>query len=131
MKLLKLHEGQYAIHAVCNDQGAVPLLDFLENLGANQRSSVNGMYNLLVRCAEFGPPRNADLKHHLGDGIFELIKGRLRVLFFTEKGKLVICTHGFVKKTRKTPKREIDAAKRIRQRYLAASEEKRIQILED
>lgn len=35
------------------------------------------------------------------------------------KGTLVIATHGFVKKTQKTPKREIEKAEQLRKEYLA------------
>lgn len=103
MKLLKLHEGQYTVHAVCDERGEAQLLEFLEGLGANYNSNRNGMLNLLERCAEHGPPRNADLKHRLDDGIYELIKGQLRVVFFTDAGKLIICSHGFLKKISQSP----------------------------
>lgn len=131
MKLIKLHEGQYTVHAVCDRQGEAELLQFLEGLGANYRSSRDGMLNLLERCAEHGPPRNADLKHHLDDGIFELIKGQLRVLFFTDAGKLIICSHGFLKKSRKVPKKDIDAAKQARKHYQDAREANQLEIMED
>jgi len=72
MKLLKLHERQYAIQAVCDNHGSALLLEFLAGLGANLKANRNGMLALLNHCAENGPPRNADLKHHLEDGIFEL-----------------------------------------------------------
>lgn len=131
MKLLKLHESQYTIHAVCDGRGEVQLLQFLEGLGANYASSRNGMLNLLERCAEHGPPRNADLKHQLDDGIYELRKGQLRVVFFTDAGKLIICSDGFLKKTRKTPPREIEAARQARKQYQEARDANQLEILED
>lgn len=131
MRLLKLHEGQYTVHAICDGQGEAQLLQFLEGLGANYSSSRNGMLNLLERCAGHGPPRNADLKHRLDDGIFELIKGQLRVIFFTDAGNLIICSHGFLKKTRKVPRKEIEAAKRARRQYQKAREANPIEIMED
>ena len=58
----------------------------------------------------------------LGEGIFELrtqVAGNIeRVLFFFfERGKIVL-THGFVKKTQKTPPSEIKRAKEYRSDYL-------------
>ena len=38
-----------------------------------------------------------------------------RILYFFVVGERVIITHGFVKKTKKTPSREIAKAKRIRE----------------
>lgn len=34
-----------------------------------------------------------------------------------DKNTLVLCTHGFIKKTQKTPKKEIDKAEKIRKEY--------------
>ena len=40
-----------------------------------------------------------------------------RVFCFFDKGKLVIAANGFQKKTKKTPKKEIEIALRIKQEY--------------
>src|SRR5699024_2443580 len=131
VKLLKLHELQYTIHAVCDNQGKAALLDFLEGLGANLKSNRDGMLNLLDYCAENGPPQNTEHKHHLDDGTLELRKGNLRVLYFTDAGNLIICSHGLIKKSQKTPPKDIKAAKRARSRYLDAKDARQLQILED
>lgn len=135
MKLVKLHEEQLAVYAVCGNQGKAPLLDFLVNLSANLKASRDRMLRLLERCAEEGPPENRIHKHYLGEGIFELRSGRLRVLFFTDTNngtnKLIICSHGLIKKGRKIPKRDIKIAQRARSRYLDAKREQRLQIQED
>ena len=48
-------------------------------------------------------------------GIYELIAGRLRVLFFnTESGRIIICTHLFMKQGQKTPDSEKARARRIK-----------------
>ncbi len=47
-------------------------------------------------------------------------KQQIRLLGFwdpTQKA-IVICTHGFVKKTQKTPKSQIDRARKYRMKYL-------------
>lgn len=57
----------------------------------------------------------------LSDGIFEVrvIQGNqiTRVLYFFVIGKKIILTNGFVKKTQKTPTREIELAKKYRTDY--------------
>lgn len=57
----------------------------------------------------------------LSDGIFEVraIQGDqiTRVLYFFVIGKKIILTNGFVKKTQKTPTREIELAKKYRTDY--------------
>jgi len=66
---------------------------------------------------------------HLDDGIFEL-RAQVgtditRVLYFFVIGKRAILTHGFVKKTDKTPSIEIEKAKSYRAEYLSREENKK------
>lgn len=55
------------------------------------------------------------------DGLFEarikLGSDIWRVFCFFDKGKLVILLNGFVKKSKKTPQKEIDKAKRLMTQY--------------
>jgi phage-related protein len=47
-------------------------------------------------------------------------KQQIRLLAFWDPNKqsLIICTHGFVKRTQKVPKSEIDRAQKFRTQYL-------------
>ena len=63
---------------------------------------------------------------HLDDGIFEL-RAQIgsdisRALYFFVIGRKAILTHGFVKKTQKTPPSEIERAKVYRADYLSRKE---------
>ena len=55
------------------------------------------------------------------DGIFELRaqsgNNISRVLYFFFVGNKIILTHGFIKKTQKTPREEIDKAKAYRKDF--------------
>lgn len=55
------------------------------------------------------------------DGLFEarikLGSNIWRVFCFFDKGNLVILLNGFIKKSKKTPKQEIDQAKRLMTQY--------------
>ena len=42
--------------------------------------------------------------------IWQITAKRIRVLFFYDKGHIVICTHGFIKKSGATPKAEKHSA---------------------
>ena len=71
---------------------------------------------------ENGPELREPYSSHLDDGIFE-VRARVgtnlaRVLYFFFIGKRVIATHGFTKKTQKTPPSEIDRAKIYRKDFL-------------
>jgi phage-related protein len=77
---------------------------------------------LISRTADHGPPLNElhcrALDGKYAEGLFEFkAPGGTRVLWFYDKNR-IICTHGFVNKGQKTPKKEIDKAQAIRQLYL-------------
>ena len=64
---------------------------------------------------------------YIDDGIFEL-RAKVgsdisRVLYFFFTGKRVVLTNGFVKKTQKTPAKEIELAKKYRKDFLLREEE--------
>ena len=65
---------------------------------------------------EFGPNIGKPYTAPMGSGLFEIrAKGKEgigRALFCLEKDKEIIILHSFIKKTQKTPKREIDKARR-------------------
>ncbi len=48
---------------------------------------------------------------------FQGITYRLLAFWDKDTGNLVIATHGFVKKTQKTPEKEIDRAEALRKEY--------------
>ena len=62
------------------------------------------------------------LSESLGDGIFELRAKTgtniSRVMYFFVVGDRAVLTHGFIKKTQKTPPREIERANKIRDDYI-------------
>jgi phage-related protein len=68
------------------------------------------------RIAAVGPNLGAPHTDAFGDGLFELrLKGKegiARVFFCTLIGRRVMMLHSFVKKTQKTPLREIEVARK-------------------
>jgi phage-related protein len=79
--------------------------------------SIAARYIVLTRrIAAVGPNLGPPHTEAFGDGLFELrLKsqdGIARVFFCTLVGRRVMMLHAFVKKTQKTPLREIDIARR-------------------
>ena len=74
-----------------------------------------------TRLEEYGNQAREPLSKHLEDVIFEVrtIEGSdiIRILYFFDSGRIIIATNGFVKKQQKTPKNEIDLAKKRRDSY--------------
>ena len=68
--------------------------------------------------AKNGSTLSEDIMKHIEDEIWELRPGKNRVLYFFYKNNKYILLHHFVKKTQKTPKREIEKAKREMKDYI-------------
>ena len=122
MRLRPVRLKLWKLYAVCNERGDCELLDFLAGLEGGLMKNASRMRELLDRVAESGPPRNTEISHDLDKrkGIWEFIQGDLRVLWFYDKGKLIICSHGVIKKARRTPRSEIDRACRAFDAYTDA-----------
>ena len=65
---------------------------------------------------DFGPALGKPHTAPMGGGLFEVrAKGKEgigRSLFCTVKGQEIVILHSFVKKTQRTPKKELDKARR-------------------
>lgn len=98
-----------------DERGRRPVEEFIDGLDPKMRAKVFGRLMLLE---EHGQRLGMPFSRHLEDGIFELRTPQgsniTRVLYFFVVGERAILTHGFVKKTQRTPPREIERAKRAR-----------------
>ncbi len=99
--------------------GQKPIEDFLKALDVKMRAKVVLMMELLEKK---GTELREPYSKALGDGIFEL-RCKLgsnvsRTLYFFFSGAKIIITNGFIKKTRKTPQRELELAKARRAEYV-------------
>ena len=123
MPILTIREGvRYAIYA-WGGEDSCELLQFLGDLERESNPDATRIVYLISRTADHGPPRNElqcrALEGKHAQGLFEFkAPGGTRVLWFYDKDRIIICTHGFVKKSQKTPRKEIDKARIIRERYL-------------
>lgn len=100
----------------CDDEsGHRPAEEFIDGLDPKMKAKVFGRLELLE---EHGNRLGMPYSRHLEDGIYEVRTPQgndiTRVLYFFAIGNRILLTHGFVKKTQKTPPREIERAKRIR-----------------
>lgn len=100
------------------EKGERPSLDFINTLEVKLRAKA---FRDLKLLEEKGNELRLPYSEELGDGIFELrtIQGNniVRNLYFFIIGKKIIITHGFRKKTQKTPPEEIAKAKNYREDY--------------
>ena len=87
------------------------------------------MVGLMEILQEKGTALREPYSKPLEDGIFELkaVQGSnisRALFFFFIKGRIVI-THGFIKKTKKTPRSEIELARKYRADYLRRHSQER------
>lgn len=110
---------QFMVAFYEKSDGTKPAAEFLQSLDNKMRAKMLRTIGLLQ---EFGGDLREPLSKPLGDGIFELraqVGNNIsRVLYFFIVGKRIILTNGFIKKTQKTPEREIALAKKYRNDYL-------------
>lgn len=112
----------YTVEFVETSSGKSPFEEFLDDLDDEVQAEI------LATITDFIDKKNNNhrvkesLSKKIKDDIFELrttfADGIARTLFFYLKGKRVIITHGFIKKTQKTPKQEIARAIKLRNDYL-------------
>ena len=99
--------------------GGNPVEDFLSSLDVTMRAKAVGLLQILQ---ERGNQLREPYTKPLGDGIFELRiqsgNNISRILYFFYTGGKIIVTNGFVKKTQRTPVKEINLAKKYRRDYL-------------
>lgn len=71
---------------------------------------------------DFGTRLGEYVTKHLEEDIWELRPGNNRVLFFFYANNTFVLLHHFRKKTQKTPRREIEKAKRERDDWISRKE---------
>lgn len=99
--------------------GERPAEEFLDSLDVKMRGKLVMTLKVLQ---EQGNRLREPYSKHLEDGIFE-VRGKVgsdisRVLYFFYYGGHIVLTNGFIKKTQKTPRGEIEKAKLYRKDFI-------------
>jgi phage-related protein len=112
-------EGNKKMHGIVfykDINGNAPIKDYIKQLKAktdkNSRIKLNKIQDYIKALRIHGTQLGEPYIKHLADEIWELRPIKDRVLFAKWLKGGFILLHHFVKKTKKTPRREIDQAKR-------------------
>jgi phage-related protein len=113
--------GKYQMHEIIiyeTERGEAPISDYIKSLADRQAKSKDSrvkydkIMDYLDYLAQEGKQAGEPYIKHLDGEIWELRPLADRILFAAWIGESFILLHQFIKKTQKTPKREIEQAKR-------------------
>lgn len=123
MRLRVLASKKFEVLEIADSNDSA--IGFLSDSEAQWSGVVRGMKALFGRYAELGRQgMTADWFHEVSrsEGIWQFSKGRLRIFCFVDGGRLLILTHGALKKTQKASVEEVNRAIAARDRYLVAKQ---------
>ena len=110
---------EYIIEFYGTKDGFEPAREFIESLDTKMLAKIIRIIELLERN---GPTVRLPYSEFLRDGIFEIRAKQgtdiVRVFYFFTFGRKIILTNGFIKKTQKTPKKEINKAIELKNDYM-------------
>ena len=111
---------QFQVEFYDTEDGRTPAQEFLDSLEPKMNAKMVGLMEILE---EKGYSLREPYSAPLEDGLFELraVQGSnisRALFFFYVEGRIVI-THGFIKKTQKTPRAQIELAKKYREDFFA------------
>ena len=102
------------------EAGGEPVREWLKGLSPEDRKTIGED----IKTVEFGWPIGMPVCKPLGGGIYEvrssLAQNRIaRVLFYIDRKGRMILLHGFMKKTQKTPREDLELTKNNKSKHQA------------
>lgn len=107
-----------------NENGDIPVRDYLKKLKNKAKTDKTSrvlyekIYYYIGILERFGTRCGSKYTKHIEDDIWELRPVGDRIFFFYWKDDTFVLLHCFHKKTQKTPKKEIEQAKRNKEDFL-------------
>ena len=103
-----------------DERGRYPVREFLDTLPEKDQARILQTAQLLEDFGlQFGAPYVKAVRGKLWELRVRAGRANHRILYFAFVGQRFILLHGFVKKTRKTPAREIEIAERRMAEFIA------------
>ncbi len=112
-------EAEFTIEFAELPNGRVPAREFLDSLDDKAAARIDAF---IERLRIYGNRMQGKFVKKLTNDVFELRVKQFdrifRVLFFYQRGMLIVITSGFQKKTEQTPTSEITRAEQLRRLWL-------------
>jgi phage-related protein len=115
-------ENDWQIIFYTDEQGQSPVEDFLTELEKIDKKIVGRFIWSLDQLKERNVKAREPLVRQIEGKIWELREESntniFRIMYFFYTGKKIILLHGFQKKSQKTPKKEIEVARKRMEQYI-------------
>ena len=121
-------DKMFEVHFYEDRRGHKPIKELLNDLrdkaetNKDARVQYHKISVYITILEKYGTKAGEPIVKHIGDNIWELRPLSHRIFFFYWQKNRFILLHHFVKKTNKTPLREIEQAKRNMQDYKERNE---------
>ncbi len=92
--------------------GNEPVREWLRALETDYKKSIGEDIKLIQFRWPLGMPLVRKMENDLWEARSNLAHGNISRVFFTISGSQMVLLHGFIKKAQKTPKKEIELARR-------------------
>lgn len=129
-----LAEDRYQIVGVM-DGDACPALDFLLVGEVSTKAARTGLAEMLEKVAELGlqgVPSKWTHEANKKEGIYEFVKGPLRLFFFKGDGKqIAVCTSGVRKSGQKADPQAVNKAVSLKDDYFSAKASNKLKVVDD
>ena len=106
----------HEIHFYRDKKGSQPVLEYINELSGKKdkdsRIKLSKIHDYIQALSEYGTQAGEPYIKHLDGNIWELRPLRDRIVFVCWLNGSYVLLHHFMKKTQKTPAREIEKAKR-------------------
>lgn len=108
----------YTVKFYEDANGKSEVRDYLEELACNSKTdkntriNKNKIFTYIKALQEYGTRIGKPIVKHIEDNLWELRPLSNRIYFFYWKNNIFILVHYYIKKSQKTPKRELETAKR-------------------
>lgn len=112
--------SKLSINFFRTEQQAEPVRAWLKKLSIEEKLIIGTD----LKTIQFGWPIGMPLVKHVGNGLWEarssLPQGKISRILFVMHNNTIILLHGFIKKSQKTPPKELDLAKKRKQQLEAS-----------
>lgn len=108
-----------------------PAYDFLQHLAQSHPDEHAKLLARLQHAADHGPPKNKEQSRQLkgtGPVVLEFKTHKLRLFWFYDEQRVILCVNGIVKGTPKAQQQAIATARQWKSDYLAAKKAKALRI---